>query len=327
MSSANDTILYIARLQYISGQITMYMSIIIYAFGVIGNVLNLLVFGQQSLRSQPCVVYFLLVSILNLTIIFAGVTPRALQSFFLFMDRTETVSVLCKLRIVSIFVMRTIASWLLALASVDRYLISSRNAHLRQMSNMKNAFILISIISIISLLVWVESIYCFDANLVGTPQKCYAKSDACRIFNDLTQSIITTIIPSTVMLIIGLFTIRNIQQVQRVGPSSIDTSTGNTRRNRKDEKSLTLMLFAQIMLLTIFTLPQAGQKFYLTYSFYKPKTSSQRALESLIFNFVLLLTYAPNCIAFYLFTLTGTLFRATLFKLLKDGIQHLNCFH
>ncbi|CAF5021247.1 unnamed protein product, partial [Rotaria socialis] len=111
--------------------------------------------------------------------------------------------------------MRTIASWLLALASVDRYLISSRNAHIRQMSNMKNAFILISIISIISLIVWVESIYCFDANLVGTPQKCYAKSDACRIFNDLTQSIITTIIPSTVMLIIGLFTIRNIQQVQR----------------------------------------------------------------------------------------------------------------
>ncbi|CAF1650873.1 unnamed protein product, partial [Rotaria magnacalcarata] len=107
----------------------------------------------------------------------------------------------------------------------------------------------------------------------------------------------------------------------------IGTSTGNTGRNKRDEKSLTLMLFAQIILLTIFTLSQAGQKFYLTYSFYQPKTSSQGALESLIFNFVLLLTYGLNCIAFYLFTITGTIFRATLFKLLKDGIQHLNCFH
>ncbi|CAF4193559.1 unnamed protein product [Rotaria sp. Silwood2] len=319
MSSTNATISYIAKLQYISGQLSLYMSVVILVSGLIGNLLNCLVFTQQSLRSRPCVIYFLVASILNLIIIFSGVAPRAFQIFFMIPDRTETVSTLCKLRLVVLFTMRTISSWLLTLASMDRYLISSPHANRRQMSNLKNAYLWILIVSIISVLVWAEAGYCFDANMVGTPQKCYAKSDACRIFNDLAQSLITTIIPSIVMLVIGLFTISNIRQVHRIGPSSVGMSNNNNaRRNRKDETSLTVMLIAQVILLTIFTLPQAGQKFYLTYTFYQTKSSTQRALESLVFNFVLLLTYGPNCIPFYLYTITGRVFRETLFKLFKN---------
>ncbi|CAF1246863.1 unnamed protein product [Rotaria sp. Silwood1] len=280
MSSTNPTLSYIAKLQYISGQLSLYMSIIILVFGLIGNLLNCLVFAQRSLRSKPCVVYFLVASILNLIIIFSGIAPRAFQIFFMIPDQTETVSTLCKLRLVVLFTMRTISSWLLTLASVDRYLISSSNVNRRRMSNLKNAYISILIVSIISALVWAEAGYCFDANLVGTPQKCYAKSNACRVYNDLAQSLITTIIPSAIILIIGLLTINNVRQVQRIGPSSISmTNNKNTQRNRKDERSLTIMLFAQVILLTIFTLPQAGQKFYLTYTFYQTKSSIQRALE------------------------------------------------
>ncbi|CAF0938057.1 unnamed protein product [Rotaria sordida] len=339
MSSTNATISYIANLQYISGQLTLYMSIVILVSGLIGNLLNCLVFVQRSLRSKPCVIYFLVSSILNLIIIFSGVAPRAFQAFFMIPDRTETVSALCKLRLVVLFTIRTISSWLLTLASVDRYLISSSDVNRRQMSNLKNAYLWILIVSIISALVWAEAGYCFDANMIGTPQKCYAKSDACRIFNDLAQSLITTIIPSVVMLIIGLFTIRNIRHFHKIGPASVtmhsnntktkkeNNNNNNTRRNRKEETSLTIMLIAQVILLTIFTLPQAGQKFYLTYTFYQTKSSSQRALESMLFNFVLLLTYGPNCITFYLYTITGRIFRETLFKLFKSGIQYLNFFH
>ncbi|CAF3682159.1 unnamed protein product [Rotaria sp. Silwood1] len=279
MSSTNVTISYIGKLQYISAQLTLYMSIIILVLGVIGNLLNCLVFVQRPLRSKPCAICFLAASILNLIIIFSGILPRALQSFFMIPDQTETVSVLCKLRLVILFTIRTISSWLIALATVDRYLISSPNVNRRQMSNLKNIYLSILIISIISLLVWVEAGYCFDANLIGTPQKCYAKSDVCRIFNDLAQSLITHIIPSTVMLIIGLFTIRNVRQVRRIGSFPNGMSTTNAVRNRKNERSLTLMLFAQVILLTLSTLPQAGQKFYLTYTFYYTKSSSQRALE------------------------------------------------
>lgn len=326
MSSTSETMSYIAKLQYISGQITLFMSIVIILFGIVGNLLNCWVFVQRSLRSKPCVIYFFVASILNLIIIICGVTPRAIQSFFMIPDQTETVPVLCKLRLIVLFTMRTISAWLIALATVDRYLISSSNVQRRRMSNLKNAYLCIPVISIISLLIWAQTGYCFDANLVGTPQKCYAKSDACRVFNDLAQSFITTIIPSLVMLIFGLLTIANVRQSQRIGVSSVGTINNNTRRNRKDQRSLTLMLIAQVILLTIFNLPQAGQKFYLTYSFYFTKTSSQRALESLLFNFVLLLTYIPNCIPFYLYTITGALFRETLITLFKKVFHSCNCF-
>ncbi|CAF3287510.1 unnamed protein product [Rotaria sp. Silwood2] len=176
--------------------------------------------------------------------------------------------------------MRTIASWLIAMASVDRYLISCWNANRRRMSNLKNAYYCITIIVILSFLVWAETAYCFDAPLVGTPQKCYAKSTPCRIFNDLAQSFITTIIPSSIMLVFGLFTIRNVLQSQQVQPVTMATLTNTTGGNRRNERSLTVMLIAQVILLTIFSLPLAGQKFYLTYTFYQPKTPTQRAIGS-----------------------------------------------
>ncbi|CAF1231718.1 unnamed protein product, partial [Adineta steineri] len=304
MSNNNETLAYITKLQSISGQITFFMSLIILLSGIIGNLLNCLVFAQRSLRTKPCSVYFFIASILNLIAIFSGITPRAFQSFFSIPNQTLTVSVLCKLQLFVVFSTRTMSSWLIALASIDRYLISSPDIVLRRLSNLKNTYFLILIVSIISFLFWSEVGYCFDANLIGTPQKCYAKSDACRIFNDLAQSFITTIIPSTIMFVIGLFTIRNVRKSQQIGVLPIAIVNQTTRITRRNEQSLTIMLIAQVILLTVFNLPQAGQKFYLTYSFYQTKTTSQQALETLLFNFVLFLTYISNCMPFYIYTIT-----------------------
>ncbi|CAF1367164.1 unnamed protein product [Rotaria sp. Silwood1] len=327
MSTNNATKAYIASLQYTSTQINLYVPTFIMIFGVVGNLTNILVFTQRALRSKPCVIYFLVSSITSFMSLISGLTPRLFQSLFLVPDATQVVSVLCKLRIVVLFITRTISSWLLAFATVDRYVISSLDVNKRQMSNLKNAYRCIIVITILSIIFWTESIYCFDVNLTGTPQPCYAKSDSCRIFNDLSQSLVTTLIPSTIMFILGLCTIGNIRQSRQVGPSLTNT-TGSTRRGHgKDEQSLTVMLASQVILLTIFNLPQAGQKFYLTYTFYAKKASSQVALENFVFNVVLLFTYIPNCIPFYLYTITGSLFRETLVKLVQHGIGHLKCWN
>ena len=123
------------------------------------------------------------------------------------------------------------------------------------------------------------------------------------------------------MLVFGLLTIRNLGHAQRVGTSTADANNVNatSRQNRRDEASLTAMLIVQVILLTIFTLLPAGQKFYLTHSFYHSKSVSQRALKSLIFNFVLLRTYIPRCITFYSYTITGTLFQQKLFFMFQTG--------
>ena len=305
----------IAQLNCVSLQFNRYVGAILLLFGTVGNVLCLLVLSQRALRSNPCVMYFLVASISNTFSLISGIPPRMLSSWNILSDQTEIILWFCKSRIFVLFTTRTISSWLLTFATIDRYLVSSTNANTRRMSNPKQALRWIIIVSIISLLFWTESLYCFDANLIGTPIKCYAKSDVCRIFNDISQALVTTLIPSSVMSAFGLCTIANIRQTRRIQPWVINN---NVITRRKTDSNLTRVLLLQVILLTIFNIPQAIQKFYLTATFYQSKSSYQTVLENFIFNIALLFTFIPNCIPFYLYILTSRLFRKTLLQLLFE---------
>lgn len=103
-TTTSPTAAYIANLQSISARITLSMSIIVLLGGIMGNLLNCVVFVQRSLRSKPCVVYFLIASVLNLITIVSGVGPRALLSFFGIPDQTETNPVYCRSRLIVLFI-------------------------------------------------------------------------------------------------------------------------------------------------------------------------------------------------------------------------------
>jgi hypothetical protein len=102
------------------------------------------------------------------------------------------------------------------------------------------------IISFLSLILWIEILFCYDANLINTWENSF---------------------PSLSILIIELLTIRIINRShQAVRPFVIMTtviSQGN-RRNRRSEGSLTRMLLLQIILLTFCSIPQAIHQFYLS---------------------------------------------------------------
>jgi hypothetical protein len=307
----------IAQLNLISLQFNRYLALGLLLFGTVGNILSCLVFSQRKLRSNPCVIYFLIASLSNLISLISGIPSRMLRDWNILSDLTDTSAFLCKLRLFVLFTTRTIAAWLLVCATIDRFLVSSKELHLRRLSSIKQASRCIVGVCLGSLLFWSESLYCFDANLIDTPIKCYAKSAACRILNDLSQSFVTTIIPSCLMLAFGLGTISHIHQTQLVHPKMMHGGGTITPaiRSRKTDNSLALMLFLQVILLTVFNIPQAIQKFYLTYTFDQSKSAYQRALENLIFAIALLCTYIPNCLPFYLYTISGTVFRRTLFEL------------
>jgi hypothetical protein len=124
------------------------------------------------------------------------------------------------------------------------------------------------------------------------------------------------------MVIFGLCTINNIHQTCRITPA---IASNTPRRTKKTDNNLTKILFLQVILLTIFNIPQAIQKFYLTYTFYQSKSLIRVAIENLIFNIVLLCTYIPNCIPFYLYILTSELFRKTFFQFIQTIRRRLTC--
>ncbi|CAF4562334.1 unnamed protein product [Rotaria sp. Silwood2] len=81
------------------------------------------------------------------------------------------------------------------MATVDRWLLSSINAHRRQKGTLKNAQQWIIIIVILSVLLYVQQLYCYEANLIDTPLQCYGKTVAYRYLTGLSFAIMTIIFP------------------------------------------------------------------------------------------------------------------------------------
>lgn len=215
MSNLLDTNL-IQTLDYISIQINRYFSIFILLFGTIGNILNCLVLFQSCLRSNPCAFLFLISSIANIICIISGLTTRILSSWN--MDLTSRISWICKFRTFLILVSRTIAFWLIAFATIDRWCLSHRNRQLRQISSLRKAQHLTII----------------------APLRCYSKTVICRLLTDITYSCITILTPILIMFIFGLMTISNIQQTYSNKISITDLHQMLKLTKKKKNRSLSI---------------------------------------------------------------------------------------
>jgi hypothetical protein len=321
---------FITLLNNVSAQISRYFSMSIFLFGTIGNILNILIFCQKSLRKIPCAFLFLVSSIASLVSIDFGLVTRMLSGWAV--DPTYTIGWLCKLRTFIVFSSRAMVFWLFVLATVDRWLSSSVDAHRRQMSTMKNARRGTILVVITSWIVYAELFYCYDANLVNAPFICYAKTQACQILADMTFVCFTTIVPVIFMFIFGLLTIVNIRQsrhriaqmtgVSMIQPTTINQTSTNSneadQRSKKTEHHLLMMVFVQVIVLAVLTLPQAIQRLYA--AFIGPYDSQVKAtVDMFVYNFVLLLTYMASAMPFYIFTLTGgTLFQKAFRDLFKS---------
>ena len=331
MKMNTDTILSFNKTQdnwfdRVSKEMNRYLPLIIFIFGVIGNILNIFVLSQRNLRSNACGWLFLMASIANLISILFGLITRILLGWTT--DPTETISWICKLRTFTVFSSRTIGFWLLAFATIDRWLLSSTEANRRKRSTLKNAYYRRIIIVIMSICLYAQMVVCYEANLIGTPLKCYSKNLACRYSTDLVYALVTILSPLSVMFLFGLLTILNIQQshqrtrrvihdrlIHNLTLSSTDTTL--RQQQKKTDRYLLFMLFSQTILLALFTIPQAIYRIYSTV-IDQNVLLTRSSLESFIYNFVLLLSFIANGMPFYIYTLCGgKLFRKALFDLLR----------
>jgi hypothetical protein len=319
MSSTDSTI---AWWNNATTQLNRYFSICIFLFGIIGNILNILVLSQRNLRTNPCASLFLASSIASLIAIFSGLFTRTTSGWAF--DLTNTITWLCQLRTFVVFASRTIAYCLIALATIDRWLSSCYNVHRRQMSTLKNAQKGMIIISIFSCLLYVQMFYCYEANLINAPLKCYGKTIPCRLVTDLTYAFAANIFPLIIMICFGLMTIINVRQtqlrVQHMNTASVSGAiTDGQRRSKKTDHYLLIMLFVQVLLFGVFTLPQNLQKFIACGQTNEIQSALDNAIENFIFNFFLLFAYLANGMPFYIYTLFGgSIFRNELAKLAQN---------
>lgn len=332
--SFTDTDL-ISKLQYASLQTNRYLGIFIFIFGLVGNVANILVLSQRSLRSNPCAYLFLFSSISNFIAILFGLVSRFLSTWS--MDLTATNQFLCKFRAFVVFSSITCGFWFIVLATVDRWLSSSSQGSLRQKSTLKNAQRGMIVVFILSMIIQGHHIYCFEANLTNAPVKCYTSTPTCRLLSDLTIVFGALLFPLLFMVIFSLLTISNVRQshsrVQmnnenqscRVMLQTTNSSNGQENQHKRIDRQLLKMLFVQVLLIVPFTLPLAIQKFYTTITADMVKSPLQNKIEIFLFNLFLLLYYVACGMSFYVNTLSGgVVFRQGVITMTKNVVKSIS---
>ncbi|CAF1062834.1 unnamed protein product [Adineta steineri] len=165
MSNIIDTINYLNQVTTI-----LVVTICLASFipGVIGLLLNLIVFTRPSLRHEPCAFYFFSSTCLNLFIILIIVPVRILSNGF----NTD------------------LADRNLGISCIDRYLHSSSNARMCRLSSLKIARLAVGSICIFSIISYVHMIIYYEigntTNQFGVIiPKCNARKGFYRTFNAL----------------------------------------------------------------------------------------------------------------------------------------------
>ncbi|CAM2728436.1 unnamed protein product [Rotaria socialis] len=313
------------------------LAVLIFIFGVVGNILNILVLSQRAYRSNPCAWLFLVLSIVNLASLISGLITIMIDGWTT--NPTDYMGWLCKLRAFLVFSTRTIAMWLMVLATADRWLLSSINAHRRQHSSLKNAQLWTAIIVILSFALYSQQLYCYEANLMDTPLKCYGKTVACRFLTDLSLALVTVLIPIFLMILFGSLIISNVRQSQRrihtlqLGsvaatrnrPVASNSENSVIKFGQKTDRSLLLMLLSQVILIAIFTVPLCLDKFYSSFSgdYGSPLVLATNAF---VYDFAILVYDISNGITFYVYTLCGgTVFRKALYDFIMSVKVKMGC--
>ncbi|CAF4192508.1 unnamed protein product, partial [Adineta steineri] len=125
-------------------------------------------------------------------------------------------------------------------------------------------------------------------------------------------------LPTIIMTIFGSLTVRNVKQLGRhIAPATSNITATNNRQLRRQKKiQLVPMLLTQIVLFLLFTVPVAVSKLYtsLTNLLNYEKTNEQVARETFSYNVTVLITYLNCSVSFYVYALTGHLFRNELKK-------------
>ncbi|CAF4295064.1 unnamed protein product [Rotaria magnacalcarata] len=294
-----------------SVQLNRYFSLFIFIFGFTGNILNILVLTQRSIRSNPCVFLFLMSSIANLISIISGLTTRILSSWQI--DFTETNDIF----------------FLIMLATYERWIMSSSNLQHRQLSSIKNDRKGSLIVTLISIVIYLQMLYRYKANLMDAPLKCYGKTSACHLLTDIIYSCLTILFPLISMTVLGVLTLSNIRKTrtcmeprkirreERLNEKCLIIQQRQRQRWKKIDRYLRRMLLLQVISLILLTFPQAIHKVYFTMLSNKNKSQLQYDFDRFLYNFELLLLFIESALPFYIYTLAGgKVFRNALEKLL-----------
>jgi hypothetical protein len=139
----------IASYAFASQQLTIYGGTLIFIAGVLGGLLNTIVFlSLRVFRQSSCAFYLTIMSALNIGFLFFGILPRIITAIYN-TDATQTSLFYCKFKSYFSTSCITIALTCFCLATFDQYCATCSRPRFQQWCNIKLAQRLVIIFTII----------------------------------------------------------------------------------------------------------------------------------------------------------------------------------
>jgi hypothetical protein len=179
---------------------------------------------------------------------------------------------------------------------------------------------------------YIQMFICYEANQINAPLQCFSRSVQCLYLADVSMAFVNILCPLFLMFLFGLLTIVNVRQFPRprhqpniialvgIGSENLVANTNRQpRQQKKIDRQLLLMLFFQVTLLTIFSVPLLIQRLYATFTLNNSKTILQKTIENFFYSLTILLTYIAFGLPFYIYTLIGgSIFQKGLSEVLQN---------
>ena len=317
MSSSTDTLIAMASVQTYLFRIVCPIFIIV---GTVGSILNLVVFTQKTLRKNPCSIYFIAYNLSNFVYIYSLLFSLTMASGYN-IDPSAYNLVICRLRLYTNVLFNVLSPYYIILASIDRIFITSPNALTRQRSTCRLAFICV----IGGTLFWalfhchiliVSNITHFGPDI----SYCYFQQGLELTFAGY-YSLIKELLALSLMIICGLWAIRNLRSLRRVtaAPSSSlnrGVTENVTHSTSSRDRQMALMLVIDIMIYAPFSFALA---IYLMYQQITQKyivTLEQLEMSTILTNIFLFIAGIPFCTSCYANLIISKAFRTEMKKVL-----------
>jgi di/tricarboxylate transporter len=155
-----------------------------------------------------------------------------------------------------------------------------------------------------------------------TPQ-CNPQNGIYRTFLGFWHMVLTSLCPSFLMLLFGFLTLKNVRQLRQLVQRA-----GENIAIRRTDSQLLRMLAAQVLVIIIATLPFCVYQLYISFTSSFRKSTLKIAQDNLALQITAIVTYFAHTSSFYLYTLSGTIFRKEVVKIFgRCRRRHQNRVH
>ncbi|CAF1286047.1 unnamed protein product [Adineta ricciae] len=308
------------EVERIAHLVTIVIGISMYIFGLIGNSLNIFVFTiwsrsrkqinefQSPIRVSNSSLYLLTSSCANFLLILYPLLTRIIFDGFQYPKTSMNEFYTCKLRFYALHTLDSISLMCICMATLDRYLISSRKVYLRQLSPTLHRTKQIIVICIVLL--------CFHNIPIGIYYKV-SDFNECIISSPIyiyyylwiVQIFLHGIFPMSFLLFFGFLTYKQLKLFFHP----------NRQLNINIDKQISRMLLLSCLSISISSVPYSIQ---YVYSVFYTEFNERLTSYKLLAYYISVLSFFSNAVlSFYIYLISTPNFRQQVKKICSGQVR------